>query len=68
MTDTDIYGVIPEGLWSQPAIDASAIEKHASKLSFGPQDYSLVALKRLAEARLAPALEVNIGFSDADGE
>jgi len=25
MTDTDIYGVIPEGLWSQPAIDASAI-------------------------------------------
>ena len=28
------------------AIDASAIEKHASKLSFGPQDYSLVALKR----------------------
>jgi hypothetical protein len=28
----------------------------------------LAALKRLAEARLAPALEVNIGFSDADGD
>ena len=25
MTGTDIYGVVPEGLWSQPAIDASAI-------------------------------------------
>ena len=28
----------------------------------------LAALKRLAEARLAPALEVSIGFSDADGD
>lgn len=29
---------------------------------------SLAALKRLAEAEMAPALEVNIGFSDADGD
>lgn len=28
----------------------------------------LAALKRLAESQLAPALEVNIGFSDADGD
>ncbi|WP_374608629.1 imelysin family protein [Diaphorobacter nitroreducens] len=28
----------------------------------------LATLKRLAEAQLAPALEVNIGFSDADGD
>ena len=28
----------------------------------------LASLKRLAEAQLAPALEVNIGFSDADGD
>lgn len=28
----------------------------------------LAGLKRLAEAQLAPALEVNIGFSDADGD
>jgi len=28
----------------------------------------LAGLKRLAEASLAPALEVNIGFSDADGD
>jgi len=25
MTDTDIYGVLPEGLWSQPEIDLSSI-------------------------------------------
>jgi uncharacterized OB-fold protein len=25
VTDTDIYGVIPEGLWSQPEVDTSAI-------------------------------------------
>ena len=29
---------------------------------------SLSAVKRLAEAEVAPALEVNIGFSDADGD
>lgn len=29
---------------------------------------SLASLKRLAEAEIAPALEVNIGFSDADGD
>lgn len=29
---------------------------------------SLAGLKRLAEAQVAPALEVNIGFSDADGD
>jgi uncharacterized protein len=29
---------------------------------------SLASLKRLAEAEVAPALEVNIGFSDADGD
>ncbi|MDO9403153.1 MAG: imelysin family protein [Polaromonas sp.] len=29
---------------------------------------ALADLKRLAEAELAPALEVNIGFSDADGD
>ncbi|UUZ64113.1 hypothetical protein LP417_02185 [Polaromonas sp. P1-6] len=29
---------------------------------------SLGKLKRLAEAEVAPALEVNIGFSDADGD
>lgn len=29
---------------------------------------SLASLKRLAEADMAPALEVNIGFSDADGD
>lgn len=29
---------------------------------------ALAALKRLAETTLAPALEVNIGFSDADGD
>jgi len=29
---------------------------------------SLSATKRLAEAELAPALEINIGFSDADGD
>lgn len=28
----------------------------------------LASLKRLAETQLAPALEVNIGFSDADGD
>jgi predicted lipoprotein len=29
---------------------------------------SVASLKRLAEADLAPALEVNLGFSDADGD
>ncbi len=28
----------------------------------------LSALKRLAEAEVAPALQVSIGFSDADGD
>lgn len=30
--------------------------------------HELAALKRLAEAEIAPALQVNIGFSDADGD
>ena len=29
---------------------------------------ALSALKRLAEAEIAPALQVSIGFSDADGD
>ncbi len=33
-----------------------------------PVTRSLASLKRLAEAEIAPALEVNIGFSDADGD
>lgn len=46
-------------------VDALAPADEAKVLAAGR---SLSALKRLAEAEVAPALEVNIGFSDADGD
>jgi predicted lipoprotein len=39
-----------------------------NKAGLGAATRSLAALKNLAEADVAPALEVNIGFSDADGD
>ena len=39
-----------------------------SKAGLGTATRALGALKNLAEADVAPALEVNIGFSDADGD
>ena len=42
--------------------------KPASAASVLASARALSALKRLAEAELAPALQVNIGFSDADGD
>ncbi len=40
----------------------------ANKASVTAATRELASLKKLAEARVAPALQVNIGFSDADGD
>ena len=42
--------------------------KPSSQASLLDATRELAALKRLAEAEIAPALQVNIGFSDADGD
>ncbi|MDQ3059989.1 MAG: imelysin family protein [Pseudomonadota bacterium] len=39
-----------------------------NKAGLGTATRALAALKKLAETDVAPALEVNIGFSDADGD
>lgn len=39
-----------------------------NKAGVGTATRALAALKKLTEADVAPALEVNIGFSDADGD
>lgn len=40
----------------------------ANKASLTAATRELASLKKLAEAQIAPALQVNIGFSDADGD
>lgn len=53
-------------------VDKADAQVRAAKPASAPSvlaaGHELAALKRLAEAELAPALDVRIGFSDADGD